>query len=155
MALRNVMSNPLPYIIVFFALTLVFLGVLTWSISVYYKANRCEFEPSIWCSDAWTCQKACTGSEPELNNACFNKTTNILSCLYADVTARLVDPCTNPSGLNDLNALSCPCSVPLDSAPSCLASCAVGLSGVTNIGACCCSDKSRGCATSNLCPTPT
>lgn len=134
-------ANPLPYIIIFALLFLVALGVLSWALSVFYKASQCNLDPTIWCSDNWTCQNACTLSNPDDSNTCqtsggqpvdpcFCKNINssggitgMASCITTAINsycAASPDPTTG----------DCACPAPINAASNCLKGCPNQLSQV-------------------------
>jgi hypothetical protein len=125
-------ANPLPYIIIFAILFLVALGVLTWALSVFYKASQCNLDPNIWCSDNWTCQTACPSTDPNDPNTCYtplapNGAGPVDPCFCKNISpdggVTGMAGCINTQINNYCTAESCACPDPIAGANNCLNGC--------------------------------
>ena len=133
---REVIPNPLPYIIVFAFLFVIGLIALTWTLDVWYKANQCVTFPNVWCSDTWVCNNSCPTGE---FNACFASTgtTGLASCLFGPNSA-VANVCFNiPSGDT---GLSCTCSTGMAATNNCFSGCAQNFDSITGNPICCCKE---------------
>lgn len=129
-------ADPLPYVIIFAILFLVALGVLTWTLGVWYKANQCAIYPNIWCSDSWTCDKPCP--QGFAANPCFQSTgtTGLASCLFGPNAPGATVCFTPPS---ETGGVACACPTGMASQNrNCFAGCAQNLGDVANNAHCCC-----------------
>jgi len=140
-------ADPLPYIIVFAILFLIGLGVLTWTLGVWYKSQQCAIYPNIWCSDNWTCNNNCpTGYT---GNSCFlNATapTGLASCIYGPDAPGAKVCLTTPAGTS-ATATSCDCPTGMQQTANCFSGCSQNFSSI-NFGAgnsCCCKPGTSGC----------
>lgn len=134
-------ADPLPYIIIFAILFLVALGILTWTLDMWYKQHQCALHPNIWCSDNWTCNNPCpTGYT---GNQCFVNLgpTGLASCIYGPSAAGAT-ACLNPPAETGGTACSCPTGI--QSANNCFIGCAGRLSDVAGSDCCCC-PNTAGC----------
>jgi len=138
-------ADPLPYIIAFAILFLISLGLLTWVLDVWNKANECAVFPNIWCSDNWTCNNSCpTGLG---FNECFNNvgSTGLASCIYGPNSAIATTCFTWPTG-GDTGAVACDCTQPMQQQTNnCFSGCPNSLDAVNPETVC-------GCAPGK-CPT--
>lgn len=150
-------ADPLPYVIIFAILFLVALGVLTWTLGVWYKANQCAIFPNIWCSDNWTCDKPC--SPGFRANPCFQSTgtTGLASCLFGPNAPGATVCLNTPAGTGGV-ACSCPTGM-ANQSMNCFAGCGQNLSEIANGATCCCVPHDAGGSpkcpyTSQNLPTP-
>jgi hypothetical protein len=143
-------ADPLPYIIVFAILFLVALGVLTWTLGIWYKAQQCVLNPNIWCSDNWTCNTNCpTGYT---GNACFlnaaTGSTGLASCLFGPNAPGATVCLNTPSGTG---GLSCDCPTGMASQTNnCFAGCSQNLGSVASESTCCCKPGMAGCKNTSI-----
>lgn len=133
-------ADPLPYVIVFAILFLISLGLLTWVLSLWYKADQCGKNPNIWCSDTWSCNNnRCLGY-----NYCFENigATGLASCLYGpnSVAATV---CYNLETTGDTGATLCDCPQNLQNVQNCFSGCGTRISG--SVTKCCCCPGTPGC----------
>lgn len=136
-------DDPLPYVIGWAILFLVFLSLLTWSIGLNYKATQCIGNPMIWCSDNWVCNNK-TCSKGNTVSPCFSQIgeTGLASCLYgpsaAGATACYAPPANTT---DDTSALACNCPHPLTSTLNCFSGCGSNIYNISDIqksdGGCC------------------
>lgn len=134
--------NPLPYVIIFAILFLVMLGVLTWTLGIWYKANQCAINPNIWCSDSWTCNNSCPSGIAA--SPCFNQVepTGLASCLFGP-NALGAKTCLN---VTEEGGTSCACPTGIATARNCFSGCAQSLSDLsTSNTECCCKIGAPGC----------
>lgn len=147
------MSNPIPYLIVFFILVIVLLAAITWAMYEYNKLSKCLFDPNIWCRTDWKCKNTCPNDQNVLN--CYKgnlpQGTTMTECIYKYITDELKG-CYNMNG-NNQNPIACTCPIPSDT-QNCLSNCAMSINDLPESakGACCC--KGPGCAQSTLCIPP-
>lgn len=113
-----------------FFLTLI---ALTWMINLQRKQYLCSNNPSIWCSNNWTCNTTCPASEQY--NSCFTNlgTTGLASCLFG-VNAPGANYCYNDS---EDTSLLCACTAQMNGAQNCFSGCASSISDVNNTIPCC------------------
>jgi hypothetical protein len=135
-------ADPLPYIIFFSILFFVALGVLTWTLSTWYKEHQCVLYPNIWCSDNWTCNNPCpTG---HTGNQCFVNLgpTGLASCIFGPNAPGSRDCLATPPGTG---GLACDCPTGMQSIPNCFAGCADSFNDLTTNSQCCCCPDTAGC----------
>lgn len=151
------MSNPIPYILVFLVLVVVFLAVLTWAMGLYVKLSRCSFEPNIWCRKDWKCKNVCPEGTPNVI-PCFKgevQGKTLPECIY-DYVTQVVNPCQNVT-LDEKDKGKIPCMCPTtvqENTNSCLSGCSTNLNALSPDARanCCC--VGAGCGESNpLCNT--
>lgn len=144
--------NPLPYILIFAALFLIAMGVATWTLGVWYKANQCAIYPNIWCSNNWTCNNSCTGAQSSQYNPCFSEygtgTTGLAVCLMGPNSTQAQLCFSVPTGAT-AGTTSCDCVPPLQGANNCLSGCPSSLANITGTPVCCCNDPNNPNCTPN------
>jgi hypothetical protein len=145
-------DDPLPYISCLAILFLIFLGLLTWSLGLNYKATQCVGNPNIWCSDNWVCNVNTCGK----GNVCFSNVglTGLASCIFGpEATGATACMGPGPTG-----GVACDCPQPLHNTQNCFSGCGLNLSGITGMvggtGCCGCYDCSSGKPSENIqcCP---
>jgi len=125
-------ANPLIYVIIFAILFLVALGVLTWTLSVYYKSSQCALDPNIWCSDSWTCQNVCQLADP---NTCLDQNGNSVNgCFCSNVTPSGgitgIAKCINDNINNYCTPDACDCPSAVQQAGNCVNGCPTQASAI-------------------------
>lgn len=138
-------ADPLPYIIIFAILFLVALGILTWTLDMWYKQHQCALHPNIWCSDNWTCNNACTPGSAV--SPCFVNLgpTGLASCLYGPNVAGATACIAPPS---ETGGVACDCPTEMQGAQNCFVGCASKLSDIPGGSSgipCCCCPNTAGC----------
>lgn len=144
------MSNPIPYILVFLVLVIVFLAVLTWSMGIYVKLARCSFEPNIWCRKDWQCKNTCPEGIPNVI-PCFKGVVQgktLPECIYDFITTN-ISTCQNVT-VTDKGGVPCTCPLNVqNNSNSCLSGCVTNINELSQEARanCCC--VGSGCGTAN------
>lgn len=142
--------NPLPYVIIFGILIILWLIVLTWTLDVWYKVNQCAIHPNIWCSNNWRCNNSC--NDPNVNT-CFatygTGPTGLAACLIGpdSFAAKycFVAPTGGASGTTAADSVSCECTNGMQATNNCFSGCAANLSSLSSTSQCCCCPGREGC----------
>lgn len=143
---KKAIADPLPYIIVFAIMVLVALGVLTWTLSVWYKTSQCAVYPNVWCSNNWTCNNSCAGTTGF--NSCFTDygtgTTGLALCLMGPDSTQGQLCFQMPTGGTG-DDVSCDCIPEIQKAQNCFSQCAQDFKSMGASTQCCCCPGTDGC----------
>lgn len=133
--------SPIPYVITFFILFLVMLGVLTWMLDALNKSKQCSINPNFWCYDTWTCNTPCPAQtlvNGQYINSCFTNSgpTGLASCLFGP-TSTVATVCFTPQA--DSISVTGPanCSCVNSSSINCFTDCPTNLSSFNSQSNCC------------------